>query len=422
MSLSEKNTPDFSSYVALGDSVTSGYADGALFYKGQQNAYSQIIARQFQLTSGGNFKQAFVSPGSVGIGFMGNSRMVLQNAKDCSGENVLIPKYIAAQGDLAAFATNTYPAQGPFNNMAVPGAKSVSLITPGYGNPNNGPGNFNPFFTRMASNPLTASVLSDALAMSPGFFSLFIGNNDVLAFALSGATLDAVTPVSGPPGIGFTSSLLTLVNALTANGTQGAIANIPDLRSIPYFTVVPYNGLLLDKAGAALLNARYKNTGMMFREGNNSFVIEDITIPEGIRQACNEDLILADVLLDAGKCNYMKAMKPIPEQYTLIAAEIEIIQNAVDAYNNCILSIAQQKGLAFVDVNSFIKTLSEDSSYNETSCTITYKKRGVFSLDGVHLSPFGQALLANVFIKAINTRYETLVPHVNILRYSGIIS
>src|SRR5690606_33481431 len=70
---------------------------------------------------------------------------------------------------------------GPFNNVGVPGAKSFHLGIEGYGYGN-------PYFGRMASNPM-ASMIGDAVAQNPTFFTLSeIGGNDVLAYATSGGT------------------------------------------------------------------------------------------------------------------------------------------------------------------------------------------------------------------------------------------
>ena len=35
---------DFSKFVALGNSLTSGYSDGALFIAGQENAFPKLMA------------------------------------------------------------------------------------------------------------------------------------------------------------------------------------------------------------------------------------------------------------------------------------------------------------------------------------------------------------------------------------------
>ena len=53
---------------------------------------------------------------------------------------------------------NCYAAQGPFNNLGVPGAKVITLLAPEYGNQKLGEGNYNPFFARICSNPEKALV------------------------------------------------------------------------------------------------------------------------------------------------------------------------------------------------------------------------------------------------------------------------
>jgi lysophospholipase L1-like esterase len=45
---------------------------------------------------------------------------------------------------------------------------------------------------------------------------------------------------------------------------------------------------------------------------------------------------------------------------------------------------------------------------------------GTFSLDGVHLTGRGYAIIANEFIKAINKTYKSNLPEVNPNAYSGV--
>ena len=54
-------TANFSKFVALGNSLTSGYADGALFIDGQKASYANIMAQQFKLVGGGDFKIPFMA-------------------------------------------------------------------------------------------------------------------------------------------------------------------------------------------------------------------------------------------------------------------------------------------------------------------------------------------------------------------------
>lgn len=295
------------------------------------------------------------------------------------------------------------------------------MVIPGIGNPQNGVGNYNPFFTRMTSNPSSASILSDALALQPTFFTLFIGNNDVLTYASSGGTMDAITPIDGGVGIGFNKSLEAVVNALTEQGAQGAIANLADITAVPYFTVIPYDGLILDQSQADQLTVKYKEVGLQFREGRNAFVINDTTADtQGIRQIKKGELLILEIQLDPDKDNYLRANIPIPKNYMLTHTEIANIQKATASYNESIERIAKEKKLAFVDVCSFTKTFRTEITFDERSLCAKYNENSIFSLDGLHLNSFGQAFLANIFIKAINKKYDSEIPLVTVSNYKGI--
>src|SRR6218665_1981173 len=79
----DKGSMDPTRYVAIGNSITSGFADGALYYDGQQASYANILAEQLKLVGGGEFKQPLVSANSVGVGSSGNARLILSYTTDC---------------------------------------------------------------------------------------------------------------------------------------------------------------------------------------------------------------------------------------------------------------------------------------------------------------------------------------------------
>lgn len=236
-------TADFTTYVALGNSLTSGYSDGALFMAGQQNSIPNILAQRFALAGGGEFIQPMVTGNTGGLLFMGN--VIQQPRLFFNG---------AGPERLSVMPTTevTTALSGSFNNMGVPGAKSFHLLAPGYGNVAGVPlGQANPYFARFASSPET-TILNDALAQEPTFFSLWIGNNDVLNYATSGGTGEnqqgnfdpstyANNDLSDPTV--FAQTYQGIVTALTANGAKGVLANIPNIIKAPYFTTVPYNPL-----------------------------------------------------------------------------------------------------------------------------------------------------------------------------------
>lgn len=417
----DKGTVDASNYVALGNSITAGFADAALYYDGQQVSYPNLLATQLKMIGGGAFKQPLVPANSVGIGSSLNARSVLGYKTDCKGVTSLSPVGLAASGDISIFTTSI-SSQAPFNNMGVPGAKAITTVYPGYGNPANGVGAYNPFFTRMlnASEYASASMLSKTAEQKPTFFSLFIGSNDVLGYSLSGGTSDAITPSAGAAGIGFDASIDLIVSTLTANGAKGIIGNVPDVTSIPYFTTIPYNGLTLDATQAAQLTAAYSALGITFTAGSNAFMIQDAAAPGGIRKMKSTELVLLTTPQDSLKCGGWGSIKPLANSYVLTETEIALIQTAVSAYNTKLKAVANAKGLAFVDVNSFLAQCKKGIVYNGISINAGFVSGGAFSLDGVHLTPRGNAMLANEFIKAINATYGSTIPQVDVTKYNGV--
>lgn len=414
---------DATKYVAIGNSITSGYADGALYYQGQAVSYANLLAEQLKLVGGGDFKTPYMPESSVGIGSSGNAPFVLGYSTDCKGVSSLAPVPAATSGDFSLFnPSNTIGAQGPFNNMGVPGAKCITTIFPSYGNPSNGFGNYNPYFTRMLtpSEFASKSILDKASSQNHTFFTTFIGNNDVLGYATSGGTSDAITPSAGGPGVGFDVSYDVIINTMTANGAKGAIASIPDVTSLPYFTTIPYNGLALDATSAAQLSAAYAPLGISFAEGNNAFIIADAAAPGGMRKIKSNEFVLLTLPLDSVKCKGWGSMKPIASKYILDETEASNVRTAVNAYNSKIQAVASAKGLAYVDVNAFMATAKTGITYNGIAINASFVSGGAFSLDGVHLSPRGNALLANEFIKAINSTYGSTIPHVNVAKYAGV--
>lgn len=441
-----KGEADFSNYVALGNSLTSGYRDGTLYSDGQNESYPSMLAMQMKLAGGGAFKQPMM-PNNVGgfiglPGFPGKLELKMVNGA------------LSPVANAPAAALDNVVAGRPYQNMGVPGAKVSHLLAPGYGNPAGlSLGLANPYFVRFASST-TASVVGDALAQNPTFVSLWIGNNDVLGYATSGGDgTNPITPVDGTVGVGFTSTYTTLVNTVFPTGTtrKGVVANIPNVTSVPFFTRVPamplanltdaqvsqlntayatYNaGLAQAKSLGAINDAEYQKRLIKFTAGAvaNGAVISDkdlSTVPglPKYRQTTAKDYILltASAVLtpQAGGGTSV----PLEDKLVLTEAEAAKVLTATAAYNTAIKSLADSKGLAFVDMNAKMTELNSKSgiSWNGVRYTATFVTGGTFSLDGVHLTGRGYAVVANEFIKAINMKYKSTLPQVDPNKYSGV--
>lgn len=479
---------DFSNYVAIGNSLTAGFADSALYITGQENSYPNIMATQFALAGGGAFNQPLMNDNLGGLLLGGNQ--IAQNRFVLATGATGVPAPAILTGSPTTDIANVL--SGNFNNMGVPGARSFDLLFSGYGNVANLP-NANPYFVRFASAP-NATVIEDAVAQNPSFFSLWIGNNDILGYATSGGGGVDQTGNLDPSTYGlnditdpnvFASVYSQQVEALVSTGAQGVLVNLPDVTSIPFFTTVPSQAIPLDAATAVTLNQEFSDYNTMvlpglasvgaitpeevaerqinFVEGVNFVTLQDddltdiSTFVQGppfnldpatagllstLRQATSSDIIpltassilgtqnqeTFDVLVSLGLSPEEAAQRsvngvtvPLADQFVLTDAEQLRITTAQASYNATIEGLAAANGLALADAQSALQQVANGGiGFNGGVLTSTFATGGAFSLDGVHPTPRGYALTANVILDAINAQYGSTIPNVDIGNFTTI--
>ncbi|MEO9571854.1 MAG: G-D-S-L family lipolytic protein [Polaribacter sp.] len=108
----------------------------------------------------------------------------------------------------------------------------------------------------------------------------------------------------------------------------------------------------------------------------------------------------------AGQFSAEGVTLPLADKWVLTPEEQLEIKIATDGYNATISSVASIKGLAFVDLNSILTEASTAGivfdGYTMTTNLVT---GGLVSLDGIHLTTRGYALMANKILAAIDTTY-----------------
>ncbi|HOZ52196.1 MAG TPA: SGNH/GDSL hydrolase family protein [Chitinophagaceae bacterium] len=414
-----KGSANFTRYVAIGNSLTAGYADGALSKDGQSNSYPVMLAEQFKLAGGGNFNVPYMNAGG-GSDVNGNPRRVLAYVLPCNSINPTLAPILDPKGSTPF---NNVAANGPYNLVGVPGARAIDANFGLYSA-------LNPFLQRYCASPGTSTILSEALRNNPTFFTLWLGSNDVLLYALGGAVppVSAFSPsISDPSSVN--AALTQIVDTLVKGGAKGAIANVPDITSIPYFTTIPWNGAVLTQGKADTLNSIYAANGLgsiKWNAGANGFMIVDSSVGAAsgfMRHATAADYILITTPGDSLSCGLWgtNPTKPLKDQYVLDNSEVLDIAAATTQYNISIQNLATKYNLAFVDIRSFLKTVKSGLVYNGVSFNTAFVSGGSFSLDGVHPTPRGYALIANEFIKSINTTYKSTLPLVNPIQFNGVI-
>lgn len=393
---------DFSRFMVIGDSYASGFADGSLYHSAQQNSFPAMLAAQFKQVNGGDFKQPLV-PGESGLPHPKN---VLAIAAGCDGIPSLMP-VPDSQWDTAGNHDNI-SAQGPFNNISTPGLRVADLMFTDYIATLNflKPGEL-PYAARFYNDqhysPLQ-QVQYTRDAIDPTFFTIWLGFYDVFLYAQAGGTGSAFPP--GDPGLTditplqlFKTNYDSLVQNMVKNGAKGVLINIPDILDMPYFNTIPVKD----------------NNG-------NYFKVKDRAVTKNI--ADGEHLLL-EMPIDSLKCAGWGVSTPIPDKWVLTNVspntEIDFIRQAIASYNAFIASEADKYGLALVDINSYLKTLDPGILFNGVTYNPKFVEGGAYSLDGLHFTQRGYALVANKVITVINSKYGSTLPLVDVNKYQGIL-
>ncbi len=415
---------DFSKTIAIGGNYMAGYQNDALYQKGQKLSIPALLAEQFKLVGGAVFNQALM-PDNNGLGL--NSKpweswfvtpSHLGYKTDCLGISGLSPlknniSVSNATPYLAGIAGNS------IQNLAVPYANIADYFNPAFGNSFSS-GNKNPYYSRLASNPGVSTIYGDAKAQKATFIAAWLGMEDIYNYAASGGTSMAI-----PSSASFNAYLDTLLGGLTAGGAKGVIATIPDFRVFPYYSLIAWDNADLTKTQADSLNNIWWAYGMNqinFKPGRNGFVIDDSTANGKARQLHSGEYITLSVPIDSMKCQeYGLMFSTINNRYSLNSAEVSKIDDAISSYNAVIIQKAAQYNLALVDMYSYFNSVKSGIKWNGADFNADFVSGGFFSLDGYHPNQQGYALIANEFIKAINTKYNAVIPTVNCVECEGIL-
>lgn len=368
----DTGSADFTRFVAIGDSLGAGFVSGGLVRGAQEDSVPALVARQ---ATGVQIEQPLVSePGIPPL-----LRLVSLSP--------LVVAPLPGQGQPLNLGL-----QRPYDNLSVPGFRIGDALRTVTGNP-------------VIDIVLRGqgTQLQQALALQPTFALVWLGNNDVLAAATSGRVIEGVTLT---PVAQFEADLTAIVGAFQAVGADVALANLPDVTSIPYVTTVP----------PVVVNPATNQP--VLGPGGNTIPILGPNGPLG-----NGDRILLPASAKLAQGIGIPAAiggtgQPLSDADVLSVAEVNTIQARVNAFNAIIAAVANQTGSALADINGLLRQLAS-TGVNIGGITFTenYVTGGAFSLDGVHPAPLGYAVAANEWIRAINATYGADIPPVDLFPF-----
>ncbi|MFB0925319.1 MAG: hypothetical protein QMB65_08560 [Vicingaceae bacterium] len=404
---------DFSNYIAVGSSFTQGFQDGGLHneFSQQDNSYPAIIAKKMQT----NFLQPIVS--GTGSGYMHleyiDGEIEVIKAFDL-GITTNHPLAINYDPSFNMWVSNTVK----YNNLGVGGmnVRNVSSVGPSQGS--DGP-LFHVLFGSSAPSALAwngvqgepissfgrflnfgtisnrVEYIDHIINSNATFFTNWLGINDVMSWTKEGGD-----DVSGSAILTdlneFRMKYDTVLDVFQTMGAQGVCATIHDITDTPFFTTITLDVLGKD---------------IWIKEGFDTTVV---------RKATNEDLILLTAKDVLGDGHGLVETDPLPHTVVLDRDEVLITKQYTSSINNEIRSSALAHGYEIVDMFAYMKLLNSGMTFDGVDMSTKYIEGGAYSLDGLHPNGKGYAMVANEFIKVINSTFESNLRTVSVSSYRGI--
>jgi lysophospholipase L1-like esterase len=423
-----------SKMVAVGNSLTMGVQSAGISQDFQENSYPYLIAQQ--MGKAASFEQPLVENPGIGEPIGKTPQYIDPATGDIVQDDInplLIPDMLL----------NSQLSR-PYDNLGIAGADLNDVLNTTSGS----------FFDLILRNPPlgpfgNSTMLQQAIALRPTLLLLWVGNNDALGAATSGGDVTQLTSVAD-----FTSRLgeilTTINNNLNVPEPRTAIimANIPNVNDIPFintldsvFVPVPpplgtgsVSPVLFDEN----LNPVDFSGGLglyipiLTDEPNVTHITllglaayqQGIGVPDSTTFV--NTLIGAGIpeVLAVGAVEQFSQSVPLTgialaDSFTISSGEEAQIATAVANFNG-VIAAAAGTAIPVVDINATLNTLNATGLEGLSGkYVLKAPQNTAFSLDGVHPSNAGYALIANEFIKTINQSFGLTIPLLNVADYMG---
>ena len=357
--LSAKDKVDLSRLVVVGDSLSAGFQNGSLLETQQVHGYAALIAAQARVDLALPLVAAPGIPNVLVLVSPGPPPIIAEAPGTSTGrvDPTLQAMDLAVPGHTVQDGLTTRPD---------PGRPDLTLLVLGL------PG---------LLSGISRSQVEWAENLQPTTILCWLGSNDALGAAMAGNTQSLTPPAE------FEASYKELMDRLAATGATLVVGNVPDVTTIPFLTsaekVAAQIGVPLSVVQQAL-----------------KIVPGDFVTPAAFP-------LIASILQG-------QQAGPLPPDVVLDREEVAAIRAATGQYNAVIAAEAQAKGAALVDIHALLARI-QDHGYQAGGQRLTIDfLGGIFSLDGIHPTNTGYAIMANEFIQELNTNFAAGIPPVSV--------
>ena len=367
----------FSSYVALGNSITAGYQSGGINDSTQRQSYALLLARAM------NTRYAY--PSLAGVGCPPPVNNLLTGARVGGATSTGTTCQLRTPASVGA----------TLNNVAVPGIQSIDPTAVGG---TTGAQNNNPLVQLFLGGE---TMVQKALDVKPTFATIWVGNNDILAPALGGF------PQTGTPTATFVANYSKMINQIMAGAPnlKGVLIGVVQVAGVPLMFQAGALANPTVAAAAAQVAGRPVTLDPTTCAGTNATALVNFQYLVAIKSrpgAPAGGTVFCQKVSGGGQ-------NDPGDNGILDVTEQTFTTNLIASYNSYIKAKADSIGFAYYDPNPLLAAQKATGAIpafpNLASTTAPFGT--LISLDGVHPSAAAHQLIANEIIAVINTKYGT---------------
>jgi hypothetical protein len=390
--------PNFTKYVALGDSYGAGFSSGCLVARNQQFSYPSTLAKQFGVSE---FQQPTVSDPGI---------------PTCIGLKSLVPTVTFGPISTKTGAPTNVLLSRAYDNLSVPGYKIADISDT---------------LTGGAADLVLrgkGTALTQALSLNPTFITLGIIGNDILTAGGAGFLMDGVTAT---PLAAFTAKYNAVAAALKASGRTGVFLGTPDLHFIPLASTLP--PVVLDPTTNKPLLVLGHTVPLLGPRTTSTCSTAPCPLPAGTLVTLGANAPQAALggksLLGVGfgiPCAIAPLSQcgnPLPDGgfvppatvnigVLLYPDEVAAIDQRIKDMNAVIKAAAEANGFKYFDFYAFAQDFEANGrAYGGITITKDFVTGGMFAYgEAVHMSNVGYSILADELIQFINSAYGVSIP------------
>ncbi|QRR03459.1 hypothetical protein [Dyadobacter sandarakinus] len=373
--------------VAFGGGLTAGVSNGGLNREAQQFAYPNLVAHQMGIA---DFKTPLLSEAEAN----GTGIFLYEDPK------AEYPRWKEVKNNLAKLEAGEpvkmTPYEGVVHNFAYPNGGTEGAV---YYSPNWKNQVYPARFSNYNIQP-PSYLLGDIQAKHNYDFVIIEEYfDDLTSNLINIARLDE--KATGIPVWNEYRINPYTIEAAVNKGQKGVIFNIPHFKHLGFMNW--YKAEELKKKVSSLSLVYLTPYGEKTINGSKPFflkptpVVEDLFWQADVNKKLEVKLVDLDVIDDSE----------------------EDIMDPSKIYNRDLQKLATQRNLALVDLYKIYERIHNGTYVTDDGLKIDGSMRGnFFSSDGIYPTPIGQAVIANEVIKAVNLKYDSKIPLINVTEFA----